>query len=130
MKFRYQGGAPYTPFDMAASQQNYLSTGNPVYDNSKFNTERLGAFHSMDIRLDKKWNYKKWTLDVYIDITNFYASVQPQYPKFTFARTIDNSTFQTTDGQSIRNDGSNAVPLILKETKPVIVPTIGFILEF
>lgn len=130
VKFRYQGGAPYTPFDMAASQQNYLSTGNPVYDNSKFNTERLGAFHSMDIRLDKKWNYKKWTLDVYIDITNFYASVQPQYPKFTFARTIDNSTFQTTDGQSIRNDGSNAVPLILKETKPVIVPTIGFILEF
>ncbi|MBS1771237.1 MAG: TonB-dependent receptor [Bacteroidetes bacterium] len=130
VKFRYQGGAPYTPFDMAASQRNYLSTGSAVYDYSQFNTQRLGAFHSMDVRVDKKWNYKKWTLDLYIDITNFYASVQPQYPKYTFARTADNTTFQTTDGQPIKSDGSNAVPLILNETKPVVVPTIGFIVEF
>lgn len=130
IKFRYQGGAPYTPFDMAASQRNYLSTGAAVYDYSQFNQLRLGSFHSMDIRLDKKWNYKKWSLDVYIDITNLYRSVQPEYPKYTFARTTDNSAFQTTDGQAIKNDGSNAVPLVLQESDAVSIPTIGFIVEF
>lgn len=130
VKFRYQGGAPYTPFDMAASQRNYLSTGAAVFDYSQFNQLRLGSFHSMDIRLDKKWNYRKWSLDVYLDITNLYRSVQPEYPKYTFARTSDNSAFQTTDGQAIRNDGSNAVPLVLKESDAVSIPTIGFIVEF
>lgn len=130
VKFRYQGGAPYTPFDMAASQRNYLSTGAAVYDYTQFNQLRLGSFHSMDIRLDKKWNYKKWSLDVYIDITNLYRSVQPEYPKYTFARTTDNSAFQTTDGQAIKSDGSNAVPLVLKESDAVSIPTIGFIVEF
>lgn len=130
VKFRYQGGAPYTPFDMAASQRNYLSTGTAVYDYSQFNQLRLGSFHSMDIRLDKKWNYRKWSLDVYVDITNLYRSVQPEYPKYTFARTTDNSAFQTTDGQAIKNDGSNAVPLVLQESDAVSIPTIGFIVEF
>ncbi len=130
VKFRYQGGAPYTPFDMTASQRNYLSTGAAVFDYSQFNQLRLGSFHSMDIRLDKKWNYRKWSLDVYIDITNLYRSVQPEYPKYTFARTSDNSAFQTTDGQAIKNDGSNAVPLVLKESDAVSIPTIGFIVEF
>lgn len=130
VKFRYQGGAPYTPFDMAASQRNYLSTGAAVYDYTQFNQLRLGSFHSMDIRLDKKWNYRKWSLDVYLDITNLYRSVQPEYPKYTFARTTDNSAFQTTDGQAIKNDGSNAVPLVLKESDAVSIPTIGFIVAF
>jgi hypothetical protein len=56
--------------------------------------------------------------------------VQPEYPKYTFARTTDNSAFQTTDGQAIKNDGSNAVPLVLQESDAVSIPTIGFIVEF
>lgn len=130
VKFRYQGGAPYTPFDMAASQRNYLSTGVGINDFSQFNQLRLGSFHSMDVRIDKKWNYKKWSLDLFLDVSNVYGSVQPEYPRYTFQRTADNTAFQTTDGQPVRGDGSNAVPLILRETDAVIIPTIGFIVEF
>lgn len=130
IKFRYQGGAPYTPFDMTASQLNYLSTGVGTYDYTKFNSLRLGSFNSMDVRLDKRWNYKKWALDLYIDITNAYASAQPEYPKYTFKRTVDNSAFQTSDGQPLKADGSNAIPLILDKPSAVVVPTIGFIAEF
>jgi hypothetical protein len=130
IKFRYQGGAPYTPFDLQASQLNYLSTGQGVYDNTQFNTARLGSFNSMDIRLDKKWNFKKWSIDLYLDVSNAYGSVQPEYPKYTFARTVDNTAFATTDGQPIKPDGSNAVPLLLTENDAVIIPTVGFILEF
>lgn len=130
VKFRYQGGAPYTPFDPVASQLNYLSTGAGTPDNSQFNSQRLGSFNSMDIRLDKKWNFDKWALDVFIDVTNVYRSAQPQYPQYTFERTPDNSAFATTDGQSVRQDGSNAVPFVITDSDPVVIPTIGFILAF
>lgn len=130
VKFRYQGGAPYTPFDDVASQTNYLSTGVGTLDYTQFNTLRLPAFNALDIRLDKIWNFRKWSLDVYIDITNAYASVQPQFPQYTFARTEDNTAFATTDGQPIRADGSNAIPYIIDNNDPVIIPTIGFIVAF
>lgn len=130
VKFRYQGGAPYTPFDDAASQQNYLSTGVGTLNYNRFNDLRLGAFHALDIRLDKKWNFKNWALDLYLDVTNVYGGVQPQYPQYTFQRTDDNSAFATTDGQPVRSDGSNAIPYVIKESDPVIIPTIGFIIAF
>ncbi|HEY0040284.1 MAG TPA: TonB-dependent receptor, partial [Flavisolibacter sp.] len=41
LKFRYQGGAPYTPFDEAASQLNYLSRGQGILDYARLNTLRL-----------------------------------------------------------------------------------------
>lgn len=130
VKFRYQGGAPYTPFNLNASQQNYLSTGTGTPDYSQFNDLRLGAFHALDIRIDKKWNFNKWALDLYLDVTNAYGSVQPQYPQYTFQRTQDNTAFATTDGQPVRQDGSNAIPYIIRESDPVIIPTIGFIVAF
>ncbi len=130
VKFRYQGGAPYSPFNMAASQANYNTLGTGVIDYTQFNTLRLAAFNSMDIRLDKKWNFKKWSFDLYMDITNAYASKQPASPKFTFKRTTDNKDFLTTDGKPLKADGSNGIPLILDNSSAVVIPTIGFIVEF
>jgi hypothetical protein len=51
-------------------------------------------------------------------------------PRYSFSRTTDNSGFLTTDGQPIRPDGSNAIPVLLQDEKPQVLPTIGFILEF
>lgn len=130
VKFRYQGGAPYTPFDMAASQANYNVLGTGLIDYTRYNTLRLGNFNAMDIRLDKKWNYKKWTLDVYLDLSNAYAATQPAAPTFTFKRTADNKAFETTDGKALKADGSNAIPLLLDNSSARVLPTIGFIIEF
>ncbi len=130
VKFRYQGGAPYSPFDMSASQSNYAVLGTGIIDYSKFNTLRLKDFNSMDIRADKKWNYKKWTLDIYLDVTNAYDAKQPAAPSFTFKRTTDNKNFETTDGKQLKADGSNGIPLILDNSSAIVIPTIGFIIEF
>ena len=130
IKFRYQGGAPYSPFDMTASQANYTTLGTGITDYSQFNTLRLKSFNSMDIRLDKKWNKKKWTFDLYMDITNAYASKQPAAPSYTFKRTTDNKDFLTTDGKPLKADGSNGIPLILDNSSAVLIPTLGFIIEF
>lgn len=129
LKFRYNGGAPYTPFDLDASRANYLSLGTGVLDFSRLNAERLEPFNQFDLRVDKKWNYKKVTLDLYLDLQNLFVSKTPSAPSYTFERNEDGS-YKTTDGQPIRQDGANAIPLILKNDDPFFVPTVGFILEF
>lgn len=129
-KYRLQGGSPYTPFDLDASRANYLTTGQGTLNFAELNTLRLPAFQSIDIRIDKKYNFNKWLLDLYIDITNFTAFRQPALPNYTFKRTEDNSTWQTTDGQPIVVNGANGLPIILSNDDPLVLPTIGFIIEF
>jgi outer membrane receptor for ferrienterochelin and colicin len=130
LKFRYQGEAPYTPFDMDASRLNYLTLGNGILDFSKINTLRLPAFHASDVRIDKKWNFKRFTLDVFLDVTNWYVAKNPGAPRYTFKRNENNTAFLTTDGRPIQPNGSNAIPFLLANDDPSVLPTLGFIIEF
>ena len=130
LKFRYQGGSPYTPYDEAASKTNYLSLGEGVLNYNRLNDLRLASFNAADIRIDKKWNFRKATLDVFIDVSNFYLAKTYEAPRYTFKRTPGNKGFQTTDGRPIRQDGSNAIPLLLDENDALLTPTLGFIVEF
>ncbi|MBK7680248.1 MAG: TonB-dependent receptor [Chitinophagaceae bacterium] len=50
LKFRYQGGAPYTPFDETLSRLNYLSQGVGTLNYAQLNTNRLSGFNSSDVR--------------------------------------------------------------------------------
>jgi len=128
--FRPQGAAPYTPFNMPASQQNYLSQGQGILDFPMFNTLRLQSFNSSDIRIDKKWFFRGFTLDVFLDITNWYAARVYGTPQYTFERNETNTGFVTTDGKPVQPDGSNAIPLILNNDEVQVTPTFGFIIEF
>lgn len=130
VKFRYQGAAPYTPYNLEQSKLNFLTLGSGVFDYDQVNTLRLKAFHSGDIRLDKKWNYKKTTFDFYIDIQNFYASKSTGSPQYTFKRTDDNTRFLSTNGKPVQTNGSNAIPYLLENAEGTFIPTIGFIIEF
>jgi hypothetical protein len=129
-KFRYQGAAPYTPYDPVASRYSYQLLGMGVFNFAQLNTLRLPAFHAADLRIDKKWNYRKVTLDVFLDITNVYASKAAGIPQFTFQRTPDNTAFATTDGAPLKADGSNAIPVLLDNRDGRALPTIGLIVEF
>lgn len=130
LKFRYQGGAPYSPFDDVASQANYLSLGQGIVDYARLNTRRLGGFNSGDVRIDKKWNFKKMTIDLFLDVTNWYIAKNPAIPTYTFRRNANNTAFLTTDGLPINMNGSNAIPTLLSNDDPQVTPTLGFIIEF
>lgn len=130
LKFRYQGSAPYSPYDMQASQLNYLTLGTGIFNYGQVNTLRLTAFHAADIRIDKKWNFRRTSLDVFLDIQNVYGAKTAGIPQYTFRRNADNTDFVTTDGKPIQQNGSNAIPLILLNNEGTILPTIGCILEF
>lgn len=130
LKYRFAGGAPYTPFDMALSQQNFPTAGVGVLDFTQINTQRLIDFNQFDIRIDKKFYYKRSTLDLYIDLVNAFAFPNPTLPNYSFKRNDDNSGFETTDGQPLKQDGSNGVPVLLQDNSSIITPSIGFIFEW
>ncbi len=71
-KFRVIGGAPYTPWDVDRSSmvEAWDATGKPYYDYSRFNTERLGLFTQLDLRVDKTYYWNKVMFGFYIDLQN------------------------------------------------------------
>jgi hypothetical protein len=129
-KLRFQGGNPYTPFDLMSSQQNYALLGTGVLDYAQINTLRLNNFSQLDFRIDKTYNFKKTALNVFIDIQNLLMAKQQFPPYYTFKRTADNSGFETTDGQPLRTDGSNGIPVILENYSQTVTPTFGFVFQF
>ncbi len=130
IKHRFAGGSPFTPFDEGLSRANYLTVGTGILDNSRLNSLRLGGFNQTDIRIDKKWNLKRFTFDLYLDLQNALVSKNPEFPQYTFKRNEDSSAFITSDNQPLQQNGSNAVPLILNAPTGNLLPTIGFIVEF
>lgn len=130
LKYRLQGGVPYTPLDLEASQRNYQTVGRGILDYTRLNTQRLGNFNQLDVRLDKKWNFKRTTLDVFMDIQNLTAAKNPEFPTFTLQRNADNTAFATTNGKPLAADGSNGIPVILGAAEASVLPTVGFIVEF
>ncbi len=129
-KYRFVGGNPYTPFDMAASQQNYLLLGEGIADVAQLNSQRLANYNQFDFRIDKKYHFKKTTLNVYLDIQNLFMSKNESNPSYTFKRNEGNTGFATTDGQPIKTDGSNAIPVVLYNKSGHPLPSLGFIFEF
>jgi hypothetical protein len=112
------------------SQQNFPTAGVGVLDFTQINTQRLIDFNQFDIRIDKKFYYKRSTLDLYIDLVNAFAFPNPTLPNYSFKRNDDNSGFETTDGQPLKQDGSNGVPVLLQDNSSIITPSIGFIFEW
>jgi len=84
VKFRYSGGTPFTPVNTQLSSQidvwNVTQQG--ILDYTQLNSQRLGPNHGIDIRIDKKWYFKKTTLNAYIDIQNLYGFQAEQPPFF------------------------------------------------
>ncbi len=68
-RWLYAGGAPYTPFDISASQ----AANKGVFDETKVNSSRLPDFHSLNIRADKRFHFSSSTLIVYLSVWNAYA---------------------------------------------------------
>lgn len=69
LRWVYANGAPYTPFDETASKQS----GYGVWDLSKTNSERLPDYHSMNIRIDKRFYFQNSSLLLYLSVWNVYS---------------------------------------------------------
>jgi hypothetical protein len=81
-RWRFVGGAPYTPFDLDRS--SYIDawnvTGQGYLDYANFNSGRLKGFSQLDIRIDKQFYFDRWSLMLYLDVQNVYNYKAEQPP--------------------------------------------------
>jgi len=68
LKWRYAGGQPYTPFDMQLS----TIRDDSYFDVKNINTLRYPPYHRLDIRVEKRFVFKKWSAGAYLDLQNVY----------------------------------------------------------
>ena len=68
LRWIYAGGVPYTPIDQLLSETN----GYAVLDANRINTERYSDYHSMNVRLDKRFFFNKTNLIIYASVWNAY----------------------------------------------------------
>ncbi len=127
MKWRFVGGAPYTPYDLL--QSSYVAAwdrrNQGILDYSRYNSERLGVFHQLDIRIDKELFLKKTTLNFYVDVQNLYNFKADQQKILV----LDESSPQPVNPQ----DPNSLQRYKLKELSVeggTVLPTLGIIVEF
>jgi hypothetical protein len=82
-RMRYLGKTPYAPVDEEATLANYPAI---IKDYSKQGTVFLDPFNQTDVRLDKKWNFKRVTLDVFLEVQNIFAQNNPSEPSYGLVR--------------------------------------------
>ncbi len=83
-RFRYVTGRPFTPragavFDADADRYR------PVPGET--NSDRIEAFHQLDLRVDKSWVFDWWILSAYLDIQNVYFHANPEAVQYNFDST-------------------------------------------
>lgn len=126
-KWRFVGGAPYTPYDLQTSAliDVWNTRNQAVLDYGKFNTLRLNGFHQLDVRVDKMYYFNNWTLNLYVDVQNIYNFKGEEADNYVTEVDINgNPTVNPDDPtryllKKLKNDGSGT-----------ILPTIGIIVEF
>ena len=68
MRWVYAGGTPYTPFDLKKSQD----LNRAVLDENKINKDRYPDYHSLNVRVDRRFNFANTNLVVYLSVWNAY----------------------------------------------------------
>lgn len=125
LKWRFSGGLPYTPYDANYSSLTYVwdLNGQGVLDFDQLNSKRLEPFHQLDIRIDKKWFFEHWNLDVYVDIQNLYNH------KTELQSYID--VVKDIDGNPVINpeDPARYQITTLQNESGTLLPSIGIIIE-
>lgn len=124
-RFRYLGASPYTPYDTAGSsiRETWDLRGVALPDYDRLNEERTGAVHQLDMRVDKRWFFAKWSLDLYLDIQNVYNFQAPLAPSLTVVR--DDNGDPLVDPTDRRRYSTKEI----QNFSGTILPSIGIIIE-
>ena len=126
MKFRYVGGAPYTPYDVdrSASIDVWDVVQQGVFDWDQLNELRNPASHGLDIRVDKKWYFNEWAINAYIDVQNIYNFQAVGQPYLDVDR---------DDSGNPIIDPNNPQSYVISEIENVsgtVLPSIGLMIDF
>ncbi len=127
-KFRLTGGRPYTPYDTSLSSVTYVwdVAKQGQFDYNRVNQSRLPVNHQLDIRIDKKYFFKHWNLNLFLDIQNAYKFAAKDQDILTVQR--------DANGNALLDPSSTNPPRyqikFLDNSTGTVLPTIGIIIEY
>ncbi|MEI7724924.1 MAG: TonB-dependent receptor [Bacteroidota bacterium] len=126
-KWRFAGGQPYTPWDMNTSSlvTAWDAQGRGYLNYNAFNTLRLTSFNQLDIRIDKGFYFRKWSLMFYLDVQNV-LNFQAQQPDL-LVNTQENGTVV----KYIDDQGKERYKLrTIENSAGTVLPAIGIMVDF
>ncbi len=115
-RYRYLGASPYAPVNRTATLQNYPAI---IRDFTRIGEEELSAFNQMDIRIDKKWSFQRWSLDVFLEVQNALAQKNPEEPQFGLAR-----------NEAGEIEEPRRLVQVNLENEASVLPSIGLVVNF
>lgn len=125
MRFIYAGGLPFTPFNIPASMviTNWQVAPQGIPDFTLLNSQRVGGFDQLDVRIDKKWFFDKWSLNLFFDVQNALATPNPVAPALDVVRDANGNPIPDP-----QNPGSYT-PSLIDVSTGTVLPSIGIIVE-
>lgn len=125
IKWRFDGGLPYTPYDLEISSlvPAWDAVGRPYLDFDRLNQLRFKPYHQLDLRIDKRYFFDRWSLMLYIDIQNAYNYKAEQ----------QNNVVRERDEQGnflLLDNGTRYSLRQIPNTSGTVLPTIGIMIEF
>lgn len=81
LRWRYVTGFPYTPFVGGfynSDSDRYQPLPGEVL------SERIPAFHQLDLRVDKEWAFERWRFSLYLDLQNVYNRENPEAVRYNY----------------------------------------------
>ena len=126
VKYRFTGGRPYTPYDMEASSliQNYSVSNAGILNYDGLNSLRYSGYNQLDIRLDKTWFLKRFSINLYIDVQNLLGSESQEQP--LLLPVLDPQGNRVIDP----SDNSRYVLEEIDNSSGTLLPGFGIIVDF
>ena len=115
-KLRYTDKTPYAPVNILSSSFSYPEI---TFDYSQLGNFFLPSFTKLDIRVDKRWNFKSTSMNFYIDVENLLANEIPVPPEYGLLRDKNQNIIEPINLIEVESDNRNS-----------IIPSIGFVLYF
>lgn len=134
INWRFQTGLPFTPFSEDSDlTQNWDVNGRAIPDYARLNTLRSDVINGLDIRVDKKWFFTRWSLNLYFDVQNVLANAVG-FPQLILDRPLDENN-TPIGGPIIANPQAPASEqrYLLKEINDATgtrIPSIGVMVEW
>ena len=80
-RWRYVSGTPFTPALRGVFVES-RDAFEPIL--GRVNSERMGDFHALDVRLDKTWDFRLWQLTAYLSVANVYNQANPEQVAYAY----------------------------------------------
>ncbi len=114
-RYRFAGRTPFVPADLDATLANYPEV---ILDYSRLGEDKLEIFSALDVRLDKKWNFEKFALNLFIEAQNILGQNNPSPPDYGLNRDAAGMVVQPR------------TLAIIEQEPGSVIPGIGVVIDF